>query len=637
MAITWAPRRRSSRFGTTAAWVTVVAAAWLGPAVACWGQEGPSEGAGVEAYCHLNKVEAQQLSNAVRLNLRADGVLRAEGDWSDFAEEVEPQHWHPRQTKRLRFRLPNARSEVGAFVNIGLYPVSHLEIGIIPQAIGGVGLDVTLVLFRRGQPRHIHLDNLRMSWGEFGEGNSQVEIVSGQDRRSVVILVTSDRYVDPRAKSHKERDAASLPRELAVQLAAPPTGTQECLLSTHALNIRLDELLDALAAKAGCTIITNSLRPHLVSLHLEGLPLRAILDNLARAYGLTVTQVQGQGPQRYAVSEGLPTAAGPYSQGEVRVLPVRNLPADLAGELLPNFLESYVHADAERNALVVGGPPQMLDKIAADLARIDQAPPQIEVESILVEAASMGELAAALDLHFLDGTSEASAHALGGDLTYRVVRGPDDLDVRLSALEARSVARTVARPRMTVANGEQGELFVGEERRFPFLRSRGRGQEITVVAVDVGTRLLVQPWTGGAEITVRLRTRSNTVLHVDESGLPKVSAREANGVLRLGRDELVLVGGLELVQSERANRKLPLLGDLPVVGAAFRSKATESQTTELALFVRARVVGTAASAASAQQPGPQAAAPAGRSESPTAEAAASAAAAVAARERGTAS
>lgn len=556
----------------------------------CWAQE--------EAFCHLNKVSVEQLSNAVRLTLAADGVLKAAGDWSQFFVEVEPGDWRRRQARRFSFWLTNARSEVGAFVHIGIYPVSHLAIAIVPEAIGGVGLEVTLVLYTRAEARTVSLGDVRFRGYGYEEDINEVDISMGRNRRSLIITVTSDRYADVRAKPREPRDPGSLPRELAVRRRGE-------VLDVHALNVPLPELLDAVAREAGSQITTGSLTPRLVTLHLEGLSLPAVLEGLALAYGLNLTASPEGGPQQrgYVVSEGVPTGSASYSLGDLRVLPLRNISAEAASELLPNFLERYVHADPERNALVVGGPPQMLDKIAADLAEIDQAPPQMLVEMIFVETTNVARLAAALDLRFVDGTSAADWDTLSGDINYRIVREPDDLEIRLSALEARSAIRTVARPRATVVNGGRSEVFVGEERRFPFRTSRfRRAQEVTVASVDVGTRLVVYPWTGGEEITVWLRARSNNVVEVDEEGLPRVSAREARGVLRLGPDELALIGGLDLVQQERSRRKVPLLGDLPLVGSAFRSKTTETRATELAIFLRARIVDTAGQMASACGP-----------------------------------
>ncbi|MHC4540536.1 MAG: hypothetical protein ACYS74_12250, partial [Planctomycetota bacterium] len=83
------------------------------------------------AYCSCVEVEKMQLANAAIVTVKADGLLKTTADRMDFLEENEPGEYDTRAITRLPIRLENARSELGSFVDINLYPISHLEI-VIP-------------------------------------------------------------------------------------------------------------------------------------------------------------------------------------------------------------------------------------------------------------------------------------------------------------------------------------------------------------------------------------------------------------------------------------------------------------------------------------------------------------------------
>ena len=154
---------------------------------------------------------------------------------------------------------------------------------------------------------------------------------------------------------------------------------------------------------------------------------------------------------------------------------------------------------------------------------------------------------------------------------------------------SRGLLKALSRPSVLVANGRWGTIFAGEQRFFA-QQSAGRTQEVFLNSVPVGVRLDVQPWTGGGNsIRLGMFVRSSSVQRLSPEGLPDVSVREAWGNLCLGDDDLAVFGGLRLSEFERARHKIPGLGDLPLIGAAFRSTRRFRQESEIAMFVRAWV------------------------------------------------
>jgi type II secretory pathway component GspD/PulD (secretin) len=74
------------------------------------------------------------------------------------------------------------------------------------------------------------------------------------------------------------------------------------------------------------------------------------------------------------------------------------------------------------------------------------------------------------------------------------------------------------------------------------------------------------------------------------TGLPTTSTRRAETTLLLRDGETLLIGGLKLQQQDTLTRKVPILGDLPLIGGLFRVRTQRHTTTELAIFVTPRII-----------------------------------------------
>jgi len=182
------------------------------------------------------------------------------------------------------------------------------------------------------------------------------------------------------------------------------------------------------------------------------------------------------------------------------------------------------------------------------------------------------------------------------------------IETRLLAGKVRALmqsgnARIHARPKMAAMNGERANLFIGQDKFIRMTYTSYGTQQERIEAIRVGTSLSITPWTGGNnEITSRVSCEVSNIVDIDpESGIPRLSTRRAEANVRARDGETIIIGGLTQEQTERVERKIPILGDLPLIGGLFRSKSSRSIETELVIFLTPRVIdpATAASVASA--------------------------------------
>ncbi|MGQ9731222.1 MAG: type II secretion system protein GspD [Candidatus Zipacnadales bacterium] len=534
-----------------------------------------------EVYCSVNSVRTEALSNATRVTITADGLIEGEFDPNEFRKQVG-NHFEPKALRAFPFRLTNARTKLGSFVDVSAYPVSHLTFAIPRESREGVGLDVEVVLYRPGYMNSIWLG--RSGYGLSSPQPPQLSIRRSTDGREIIIIATSDRYREPEAAREVTKGETS-----SLHVSTDANGR----LTVQALNVELGRVLRAVSETNGIQVTIRGGANYRASMSITGATPEALMGAVAQAYGLSVRSVGGI----YFVTEGLPTEVDSYWAAGTAYFPLQHLPATEALDLLPNFLLRYVRADEGKNALVATGPPQLLDKLEADLRAIDRPHPQIQVRAIVVEQVSEGGLELASEIIFATGHQEVQLSGETGRLSYEVVEASlDDLHTRLRALEERGRIRTHLCPSVTVRSGNLAEVFLGQRRFFAFQRSvyPGRGsnyrrgiQEVVLESTDVGSRIQVKPWTGdGKTITVPLQVEANTILTVSGEGLPLVATRRVEGTVRLGSGDTIVVGGLVLTTPSDTRRR----GGgphTPVAGDFARSRTRTVTTAEAVVLLSA--------------------------------------------------
>ena len=520
-------------------------------------------------YCNITEIDAKQLRNGVQIVVNADGILNRA--WhGDFGQQMPAD--------RFEVTFDNARNQTGrTFIDVSMYPVSHIELSIPRNATEGVGVSMAVVMY---EP-------------------SPVRMSRSTDRQSFIITVSSSRTLEEGEKSAPVV-AQSQARELSVQAA-------DGRVSVTAVKVGIQELLGAIAQETGANLAVDDAVRAEVSLHLRDLSPDELLRAIAGAYGLAMSKIDGV----YMFSSGVPQDLSAYRLSATASFPLRYTRAQAASGLLPTFLYSYLHVNEEQNAVVVTAPQQMLDKIKADLQAVDVAPPQILMEAVAVEFTDMEDLYKLLRMLRGDVTGRTTAgeeeefgypeysgetDSRAGLIRYTNIGGlPYDFEARLHALETEQRARIRAAPRMAVINGHEANIFIGV-RRFIKVEYISYGQSTEKIqGVDVGVKLRVRPLTGGGgEVTLTISPDGTEVSNVSEvdpqSGLPVLSTRQIGTTVRVKDGETVMIGGLKQQQREDRVDKIPLLGDLPLVGGLFRSRSSSMTSSELVVFITPHIL-----------------------------------------------
>lgn len=174
----------------------------------------------------------------------------------------------------------------------------------------------------------------------------------------------------------------------------------------------------------------------------------------------------------------------------------------------------------------------------------------------------------------------------------------NDLNITLRALSEVGKLEVLSRPSILVRNNETGLITIGKE--VPFIRNTRVTQfgEIinTVEYEDIGIILEVTPHiTQDRMVEMLVRPEISTLtgetvsisLGVDA---PVFAKRSAETRVVVPDRHTVVIGGLMEDQKTETTRKVPILGDIPLIGMAFRRKITTESKTELLIFLTPYVI-----------------------------------------------
>jgi Flp pilus assembly secretin CpaC len=157
------------------------------------------------------------------------------------------------------------------------------------------------------------------------------------------------------------------------------------------------------------------------------------------------------------------------------------------------------------------------------------------------------------------------------------------MDVLLDVLISKSYARLLSEPTLVTFSGKEASFLVGSE--IPIVETLPNS--FTVEFKEVGVRMKIKPMADS-------EGRINTTIHAEVSqltgqsfgGLPVIADKSADTVLQVNNGQTIVIGGLlENNLSKDVMRKLPWLGDLPVLGALFRDKQFDQAKREVLFFM----------------------------------------------------
>ena len=252
--------------------------------------------------------------------------------------------------------------------------------------------------------------------------------------------------------------------------------------------------------------------------------------------------------------------------------------------------------DRRLNAIWVTGSPERIERVKRQIELIDVPVDSVILETQFVELTETGARNLGIDFTNSNGQIAVGNIATGAFLPFGVnptdVLPSGQMQAAIYAQIQKGEGRIVSRPRIAAQSGSTAKIITGDA--LPILTSiqlsgvNGVSQQVQYVNVGVTLQIAPRVSTDGY-ITSKIYGVVSSVTGFSQ-GYPTISQREAETSASVRDGETFVIGGLTQENVLTTKSKVPLLGDIPLIGQAFRTERSTTTTTELYIVITPRIV-----------------------------------------------
>lgn len=263
-----------------------------------------------------------------------------------------------------------------------------------------------------------------------------------------------------------------------------------------------------------------------------------------------------------------------------------------------------VVADIANNALLVRTAPKEYKRILPIIRQLDTLPTQVMLEAVIAEVTLTDDLRFGLkwfmeknghNFTFSDAVTGAISSVFPG---FSYLFAGSNISVVLDALSEITDVNVVSAPSIMVMDNHEAILQIGDQ--VPIVTQSARSVTdpdapivSTVEMKDTGVIFKVTPRVNeSGRVILEIEQEVSSVRRTTSSGIdsPTIEQRKITTTVVVTDGEVIALGGLIQQRDEFTKRQLPILGNIPIVGAAFRRKDDRIRRTELLVFMRPIVV-----------------------------------------------
>ncbi len=411
---------------------------------------------------------------------------------------------------------------------------------------------------------------------------------------------------------------------LAACVLLAPAQASSQRLSLNFDDAPVERILQALADYQRVNLLIAPGVEGQLSLRLEDVPWRQALSLVTRLAGLTVVEEENvllvypdswrqhqreeaQAEQAIAVEQqplALRAVTLRYASAEEVY---RSLQSERLSLMTPR---GSVTLDARANALLLRDTAAALKETERWLQALDVPLEQVELAAhiVTISEETLRELGVSWSLPAgTEAVSEALHHprlaiplaagspGIAAGVTLARIGG-QLLDLELSALEQENQVEIIASPRLLTSHQQKATIKQGSE--IPYEVSAGNSGATTIEFKEAVLGMEVTPNVlGNGRILLRIRLSQNVpgrAIQNGDSSILSIDKQEIETQVTLKDGETLALGGIFQLQRSQGESRVPLLGDIPLLGALFRHQTTENKKRELVIFITPRLVREAA-------------------------------------------
>ena len=315
-------------------------------------------------------------------------------------------------------------------------------------------------------------------------------------------------------------------------------------------------------------------------------------------------QASGAGPSLAAASATLGAPPPLSEDGEPSPESFGEQPGQAPAESPASSGPTKVVASKANNSLLIRATPEEYDRIEATLARLDTAPWQVLIEATIAEVTLNNTLRYGVQYFleqgsFAGGFSQGAAanafSAFAGGFSFLFTPGSSQISI--DALSRLTDVKVLSAPSVVVQDNSEAVLTVAQE--VPVQTQQQQSLDASNANIlnsieyrDTGVILQVRPRINSNQaVSLEIAQEVSRCDNCSATNLnPTFTKRKITSRVNVQSGQTVVLGGLIQDQENRSRDRVPLLGELPLIGNLFGNTSNVNDRTELIVFLTPRVI-----------------------------------------------
>ncbi len=170
-----------------------------------------------------------------------------------------------------------------------------------------------------------------------------------------------------------------------------------------------------------------------------------------------------------------------------------------------------------------------------------------------------------------------------------------DLGVAIKALQTRGLFESLAEPNLVAESGKEASFLAGGEFPVPIAQGSGASLAYSVMFKEFGVRLSFTPTVVGNRVHLKVKPEVSTLdfgnaVQLSGFRIPALSTRRTETELELNNGQTFAIAGLLNSNMTQTMQKIPGIGDIPILGVLFKSKAAQKGRTELVVMITPEIL-----------------------------------------------
>ena len=378
-------------------------------------------------------------------------------------------------------------------------------------------------------------------------------------------------------------------------LAAFPVATraQSTPLTLSFRDTGIEEVYEMLSRQAWVNILLGPGVSGSVSLNLYEVELDQAIRAIADAAGFAVEDRDGT---YFVLTREDAGKDSTNSNTQIRSFKVQYTDTEIVAELLTKHLSRYgkLTTVPARRQIVVEDLPPFLERLDAMLAEIDAPPKQILIEAKILEISLDADQTYGIDwtVPFFSGDAVGDIGVRGlnpglAGLFLNIVT--PQFDLFLSALSSQGRVRTLSTPTLLVLENQEAEVLIGDRKGFRVTTTINQITTETIEFLQSGVILNVTAAVdraGKVLLKIHPEVSNGTV----QDGIPSQTTTEVTTQLLADDGQRIFIGGLLRTTDTVSRVGLPVLSQIPVLGALFSQNEERTVNTETVVLITPYIV-----------------------------------------------